>query len=77
LAGDDVFALLTCDEDLEYGARHRHRFVGRIKKKISLGEKASYDWLTCVTFGESNCHGLLFSGIKVVTQRLKIRLQSL
>ena len=22
VAGDDVFALLICDEDLEYGARH-------------------------------------------------------
>ena len=28
MVGDEIFALLICDEDLEYGARHPFGFAG-------------------------------------------------
>ena len=45
VAGDDIFALLICDEDLEYGARYWCLLVGTLGKFFS-----------CVNL----CEGFLF-----------------
>ena len=72
LAGDDVFALLICDEDLEYGARRSGSF-GCIFCGFFLGGKVSYLWIWGSILGETSCHGLQFNGIRVETLRQRIR----
>jgi hypothetical protein len=52
VAGDDVFALLICDEDLEYGARYSLVSTGGyFREKFSLWEGFLFLMIRCY-FGE-------------------------
>ncbi len=71
-----VFALLNCDEDLEYGARYRW-YLWVDTWCIFLRWEGFLSWFGVYFVVKKECHGLQFNGIKVGTMRLRRKVAKL